>query len=499
MKKALADTYRANRGQIVLFASVFILLFATRLCHLHILWAEEGYGSAAAVQMLHGKMLYRDFWFDKPPLAALIYLLWHGAPGFGLRVAGAVYSFSCCLMAYRFADGLWSSKEGRISFLLMAFYLTFEIPASVTTLAPDLLMILPGLAALDCAARKQPFRSGLWCSVTLAANAKALLILVACAVWCWPEIELLLTGMIAGTAPWFIWLAASGSLAGYWQQVWWFGAEYSRHTFVLHPVREGLIRTANWMGFHATLVLAAAWCFRADRSASSLRWAAWVLLALAGVVAGERFFTRYYFILLPPLLLLAARGLSLMSNRWRIAVCALLLVPFFRFGPRYVRLAADVAAGRDSAWADIALNQDSQRVAAFVNRAKHPDDTLLVWGYRPDLFAYTQLPVSGRFLDSQLLTGVIADRHLTDARPTFPVLAAENRRHLTQLTPTWIADGLGPLNPSLAIGRFPRLRSWLDRDYAPVASIGSYVLYRRRPSATVRSGVPQLPGLNPNR
>jgi 4-amino-4-deoxy-L-arabinose transferase-like glycosyltransferase len=499
MHKAMAETYRANKGQIALFASVFIMLLATRLCQVHILWAEEGYGSAAAVQILHGKLLYRDFWFDKPPLSALIYVFWHGSPGFGLRFAGAAYAFACCLAVYRFAEGLWSRTEARTGFLLMAFFLAFDIPASVMTLGPDLLMVLPAIAALDSAARKQPLRSGLWCSVALAVNAKALLILVACAVWCWPEIGLLAAGFVAGSAPWFIWLAASGALAGYWQQVWWFGTEYSRHTFVLHPIREGLLRTLNWMGFHATLVLAAAYCLWFDRGTRTVRWAVWILVALAGVFAGERFFTRYYFILLPPLVLLGARGLALLSRPCRAALCALLLIPLIRFGPRYATLGADVIAGRQSRWADIALNQDSQRAAALVNSAKRPRDTLLVWGYRPDLFPYTRMPVAGHFLDSQLLTGVIADRHLVDSRPTFPELAAENRRKLIQEAPDWIVDGLGPLNPALAIGQFPQVRDWLDRDYVVFATTTSCVIYNRRVSVGMGTGVPQFPRFNPNR
>ena len=32
--------------------------------------------AAAAIQILNGKALYRDVWFDKPPLSALVYLLW---------------------------------------------------------------------------------------------------------------------------------------------------------------------------------------------------------------------------------------------------------------------------------------------------------------------------------------------------------------------------------------------------------------------------------------
>jgi hypothetical protein len=99
------------RKPLMYWGCLFAVLLAAKLCHLHILWAEEGYGSAAAVQILQGKMLYRDFWFDKPPLAALVYVLWQGAPGFGLRLAGAIYAFACAVAAYRFANHLWGRRE----------------------------------------------------------------------------------------------------------------------------------------------------------------------------------------------------------------------------------------------------------------------------------------------------------------------------------------------------------------------------------------------------
>ena len=55
---------------------LFALVLAARLCHLDILWAEETLPLAAAAQMAHGKVLYRDLWFDKPPLLAWTCLLY---------------------------------------------------------------------------------------------------------------------------------------------------------------------------------------------------------------------------------------------------------------------------------------------------------------------------------------------------------------------------------------------------------------------------------------
>ena len=64
---------------------------------------EEDLPLAAALQMMHGSVLYRDIWFDKPPLVAAVYLLWGAQIGPVLRVAGAVYALHRCLLAYALA------------------------------------------------------------------------------------------------------------------------------------------------------------------------------------------------------------------------------------------------------------------------------------------------------------------------------------------------------------------------------------------------------------
>jgi hypothetical protein len=102
---------------------------------------------------------------------------------------------------------------------------------------------------------------------------------------------------------------------------------------------------------------------------------------------------------------------------------------------------------------------------------------LLVWGYRPDIFAYTRMPAGSRFLDSQPLTGVLADRHLTSSDAAAPELAARNRQELIQTRPTWIVDGLGPLNPALAITNYPDLGEWLA-NYRKVSSTRYTIIYR---------------------
>src|SRR5215470_12609366 len=114
----------------VLFPALFLLLLAARLCHSGILWAEETLPLAAAQQMQAGHALYRDIWFDKPPLIAWIHMPL--APGWTLRTAGALYALFACWIIYRFAHDLWGAREASIAAALLAFFLVFDTPSAVT-------------------------------------------------------------------------------------------------------------------------------------------------------------------------------------------------------------------------------------------------------------------------------------------------------------------------------------------------------------------------------
>jgi hypothetical protein len=453
----------AIRRDRLALALLFLGLVVARLCHSGIVWVEEAYPTAAAIQILDGKMLYHDVWFDKPPLSAMIYLLWDARIGVMLRIAGAAFVFACCWMLWRFARDLWGPREGLAAALLLGFFLTFGIPAAVMALAPDLLMVLPHIAAVYLAWRGRAFLSGLLAGVALLVNAKAFFVLAACLFFAWRGAGWLLGGFAIPNIVTLIWFGRP-----YIDQVWRWGAMYSEQTFAF---ATGLVRTANWAGFQAALIVGAAFAlWKEDRT----RWKmiAWLVFSLAGVAAGWRFFPRYYFQLLPLMALLAARGYTLLG-RCRFVMLVLLLIPLVRFGPRYVMLANDLAHGRQSNWTDLALNQDSKAASDRIAWT----GTLLVWGYRPDVFAYTRMPAGSRFLDSQPLTGVLADRHLTSSQAFAPEWAAQNRRELIASDPTWIVDGLGPLNPALAITNFPDLRDWLG-NYREVGRTRFSIIYR---------------------
>ncbi len=451
-----------GRERLVL-SLLFCGLLATRLCHTGIVWVEEAYPTAAAIQLLQGKLLYRDIWFDKPPLAAYMYLLWDARIGVTLRMAGAIFVFLCCWMVWRFARELWSPREGLAAACFMGFFLTFGIPSAVMALAPDLLMVLPHIAAVYLAWRGRALLSGLTAGFAMLVNPKAAFLLAACALWTGRSWPLLLAGF---ALPNLAALALFGT--PYVQEVWSWGALYSKQAFALWT---GLTRTLSWAGFQCALGVAVAYAFWKEKQ---WRMAVWLLLGLAAVAAGWRFFPRYYFQVLPVMALMGARGYTLLG-RWRALVWLLLLIPLARFGPRYVTLANDLVQHRETQWSDLAMNQDSRAAA---DRLGH-EGTLLEWGYRPDIFAYTRMQAGTRFLDSQPLTGVLADRHLTNSEVIAPEWAAENRRELLGTTPGWIVDGLGPYNPALAISNYPDLREWLD-GYREVGRTRGAIIYRRK-------------------
>ena len=456
-------------------AAIFAVLLASRLAHVNIVWVEEAYPAAAAVQMLDsGKVLYRDIWFDKPAGTAYLYCLWGARTGLALRLADTAFLFACCLLMFRFGRAVWGDdRDGLIAAALLAIYLTFGIPAAVMPLAPDLALVLPHMAAVYLAFAKRPVWAGAMAGVGFWINTKALFVLASCALFLNPGMDWL---RLAGgfglvTAAQFGVLLAQGSIGAYWDQVWRWGAMYARDTFVDQPLSYGLKQTLNWCGFQAAAVLGAVLFFRKPMP-QRWRFAGWIALSLIPVALGLRFFPRYYFQLLPVFALLGARGFTQCRSRavqW--LMIALALVPVVRFGPRFAILAGEMVNRREHQWSDLALTRDSDRVAQAL-RAQ-PSGTLFVWGYRPDIYALTRMPAATPFLDSQPVSGVLADRHLRDSRVSAPEWALRFADVVPKSRPDYIVDGLGRLNP-----RLPIPKAWIE-PYEVVADTGRSIVYKR--------------------
>ncbi len=421
--------------------------------------------------MKHGSVLYRDIWFDKPPLLPAIYLLWGAHIGVVLRLAGALYAFLCCVLAYGVATAFWSEREGYWAAGLFAFFLTFDTHSAVLPLAADLLLLAPHLAAVLLTARRQFFWSGVAAGVGFLINTKSVFVLAACAVFAWPAIVPLLAGFVLPNIAALGYLAGTGSLGPYIDQVWRWGAEYAASPVVSDPVRNGIVRTLNWLGFHIVLAIGAICWWTKEKLRESWKFLAWLAFCFAGVFLGWRFFPRYYFLLLPALAIPAAHGLASMRNRWVLTIALLtMLVPLVRFGPRYAML---------SNWNDLAMDRDSREASRIALRYAPVNGSLYVWGYRPEMYVYTGLRAATKYLDCQALTGVPADRHLGSTQIVLTQGTHEARESLAHSHPDVVIDGLSPYNPALSMDRYPELRPWLA-DYREVAHTTGSVIYVRR-------------------
>jgi len=462
--------------------ALFGRLFQTR-----VLWAEETLPLAVAQQMLAGAGLYRDVWFDKPPLLAWFYagvLGLVGASGYGLRMVGVFYILAVTFVGYLLADRLWGQAAGRWTAFFLAFFTAFYIPSATVALAADLLLLLPHLAAFYFLVSGRAALAGLSAGLAFHLNAKALFVAAAAGAWLFlagrrGEIFPLAAGFLLPAAAGAGLLALTGGWSGYLEQVWRWGSLYAQAPFSESPWELGLTRSLNYLGFHAALALGAVMFFRRP-SMERTPLALWLGICFLGVLAGARFFPRYYFQILPPLAVAAGAGWAHLPRRG-MAVAALgvaLTVPAVRFG----RVNLWLALGIPFSWSDAAMDADSRRVAARVRELTHPAERIFVWGFRPEVYYYAGRIGASRFLESQPLTGVLADRHLARSDPFTTAWAARNRRLLAEelaaSRPAMIVDGLGSYNPRLAIENYAEIQPLL-RGYRLVDQTAGARVYGR--------------------
>jgi hypothetical protein len=285
---------------------------------------------------------------------------------------------------------------------------------------------------------------------------------------------------VAPNALLLLWLLATGSLPDYWAQVWRWSFGYISTSPSLVGPEWGFKSLLAWIGFHAALAIGALWFWLRGRSPERLWMAGWLALSLAATAAGWRFAPRYMNQLLPALVLAAAYGFARMGPLWRAAALIAIVIPLVRFGPSYIQLAHDDFAGLPHAWRDVAMDRESRAASQIILAAAHPGDTIFIWGYRPNLIAYTRLPVAGPLWDSQPVTGVPADRHLVDAEPVSEPWARENRQRLIRTRPVFLVDGLSRYNAKLDIHGYPDLAEWLGQ-YCVSGSAGLITVYRLCP------------------
>ncbi|MEW6126158.1 MAG: glycosyltransferase family 39 protein [Acidobacteriota bacterium] len=538
----------SRRTVLKTFLALTVVAFLLRIFYAGNLYQDDGLWFTAGEEILRGKVLYREIYFDKPPVLPLLYALLFkifGASILTIRLFTIGYSVAVAFALYRFGAYLYDRSKGLLAAAMFVVFSTTYTTGHFQGLNTDLLMTLPYTLAAYWFVRAATdehatslrlataLASGVSISLAFQTNPKGIFDLLFVVLGSWfvirsresgvwsPESEIALQkpapesatvnnrrmeiwrviaycviGLVLGAVPFYIYLAASGSLADYWQSVWVWGSKYARYyplwRSMLTALRQSLgYFTLNNILLIALVVVAGKTLNRFKANRGSLKTATgagfkvgrlneadalmllWFAVSFIGMSVGGRFFGHYFFQILPALCLIGASGMTEIIARLkktkvnvRRMVYGILIsgfaVTLVRFHARTAGLAVDELRGAKSemtqTWYHERLNREEfqaaqtvkeiedeanpvkpfdfeklRRAGANITATPTSADYLFVWGYRPEIYYWSGLLPASRYLSSQQLTGVPADVHFFSDEFALMLDEATTAAHRAQL------------------------------------------------------------------
>ena len=243
---------------------------------------------------------------------------------------------------------------------------------------------------------------------------------------------------------------------------------------------RGLASLAGFVGFHVTLVaclvvgLVKRPPWRAAGRDERDLWV-WLLVGLASVAAGLRFFGHYWIQVVPPAAVLAAPVAASLTARWRRWAIAGLVVP------AVTAFALLFVAG------SFHHRPDPSRLAAAVDSMTTADQRVLVWGSYPELLVAADRLPAGDLVHMDFVTGRSGGRDdpaqtLPEATPgAFDILMASLRADPPEVVlDTSTADHLGYGSYPMSV--VPELAEFVGAGYSPVGTVDGVTVYRRNAS-----------------
>ncbi|MFO1519572.1 MAG: glycosyltransferase family 39 protein [bacterium] len=222
-------------------------------------------------------------------------------------------------------------------------------------------------------------------------------------------------------------------------------------------------------------------------SAQELLLWTWFFLSFVPVAVGKRFYDHYFLLLIPSASLLAAASLTRDGKAWwkkgRGAVACAFLIPALGFS------AARFAIHPLYAKVGVTDLTTYRSYGAYLRNNTKPQDRILVWGYAPAVYWYSERLPASRFLWSDLLSGRVpgivqkGDAFQENQSFVDPKAWEMFFDDLKQHPPAYIMDmapsGLHDYR-NFSMLRFPRLMEWVNRDYEPQTPFQGAAVYRRR-------------------
>ena len=305
------DPSRITRATVLkLFVIIAAVSFILRIFYAGHLYEDDGLWFTAGEEIVRGKALYREIYFDKPPGLALVYafLFWiFSAHVITIRLFTIVYSIAISAVLYLFGSRLYDKRVGLLAAGLFAVFSTTYTAGHVQGLSTDLLMALPYTAGAYllvrsrchlCHARRDlthqawlAVAGGALTGVAFHINPKGMFDLVFWAVLliAWRRwaakagnaevgseesaleggidgatsirqsgvrlFALTAAGLAIGSAPFLAYIAATRALREYWLYVWDWGARYGSYNPASRMFVAGLTRSVDYFALNNTLLI----------------------------------------------------------------------------------------------------------------------------------------------------------------------------------------------------------------------------------------------------
>jgi len=308
-----------RRTVIKWFAVILAVSFILRIAYSGHLYQDDGFWFTAAEEMLRGKVLYREIYFDKPPGLPMVYavLFWiFGAHILTIRMFTIFYSTAISAVLYLFGSRLYSKRTGLLAAALFTFFSTTSASGHVQGLNTDFLMALPYTAGAYALVLSRlhfakhwrahrmwfAFAGGALVGLAFQINPKGIfdflffaLLLIAARKWpvgeakgspsqseplesadvqfasassqASPASERIalaawvalcasaIAGFIASALPFLVYLLATHSLGAYWLYVWRWGLKYVGYRTTSAVIETSLRYNIGFFALNNTLLI----------------------------------------------------------------------------------------------------------------------------------------------------------------------------------------------------------------------------------------------------
>ncbi len=461
---------------------------------------EAIYGSIAVLMNLGGG-LYADGGVDnKPPgifwVYALTFRVFGAYQTWAVHAVALLVMAATCVLIFLIARQLASPRAGLLAAL---FYGLLTAAGNPRLLAAntEIFMMLPLTASVLFMLRRRWFWTGflLVVAFTFRQSAAVDVLLVGLALWwleprarLWKAAGMTSAGALTGFVAAAGLIAMSGSLPGFWR--WTIGTLVGyastnwTPSLVWPRARDSILPFVVDMVVFWIAAIAVATRWRTLAVAVRLT-VVWLVVAMAGSLAGGHLSWHYFIQAMGPLAILAALAFDRFTLRRYVAAAAILGIAV----PVVAWWAFDVTA--DPLTYDFAPPVPRhQAVSAYIAAHTSAADRIFVWGDWPALYVESDRVMSSRFpgfLRGFARGSSLPPNNWDTAPDVWPLLESDLKAHppalIIDTAPAdWSDFAMYPMSS------YPVLARFVASGYHQVDVVDGVVIYARNSSSNPNSG-----------